>query len=73
MSALGQKRTWRSQITMSALPPKADIRPRDQAVCFGPKADIITRLILLLSRLARRSQTVPLCAKSGLMRRSKEL
>ena len=25
---------------MSALPPKADIRPRDQDVCFGPKADI---------------------------------
>src|SRR5213596_161287 len=22
---------------MSALPPKADIRPRDQDVCFGPK------------------------------------
>jgi len=26
---------------MSALPPKADIRPRDQDVCFGPKADIV--------------------------------
>src|SRR5271166_870608 len=25
---------------MSALPPKADIRPRDQDVCFGPKGDI---------------------------------
>jgi hypothetical protein len=25
---------------MSALPPKADIRPRDQDVCFGPEADI---------------------------------
>ena len=36
MSALGQKRTWRDQIAMSALPPKADIRPRDQDVCFGP-------------------------------------
>src|SRR5260370_31289823 len=24
---------------MSALPPKADIRPRDQDVCFGPLAD----------------------------------
>jgi hypothetical protein len=24
---------------MSALPPKADIRPRDPDVCFGPKAD----------------------------------
>ena len=25
---------------MSALPPKADIRPRDQDVCFGLKTDI---------------------------------
>jgi hypothetical protein len=25
---------------MSALPPKADIRPRDQDVCFGPIADV---------------------------------
>jgi hypothetical protein len=25
---------------MSALPPKADIRPRDQDVCFGPLTDI---------------------------------
>jgi hypothetical protein len=25
---------------MSALPPKADIRSRDQDVCFGPMADI---------------------------------
>ena len=41
MSALGQKRTWRDQIAMSALPPKADIRPRDQDVCFGPEADTV--------------------------------
>jgi len=27
---------------MSPLPPKADIRPRDQDVCFGPKADSCT-------------------------------
>jgi hypothetical protein len=26
---------------MSALPPKGDIRPRDQDVCFGPKPDIV--------------------------------
>ena len=26
---------------MSALPPKADIRPRDQDVCFGPKAEVV--------------------------------
>ena len=40
MSALGQKRTWRPQFVMSALPPKADIRPCDQDVCFGPQGDI---------------------------------
>jgi hypothetical protein len=41
MSALGQKQTWRDQIAMSALPPIADIRPRDQDVCFGPKPDML--------------------------------
>jgi hypothetical protein len=40
MSALGQKRTFRNVQSMSALPPKADIRPRDQDVCFGPQADL---------------------------------
>ena len=34
MSALGQKRTWRDQIAMSALPPKADIRWHDLNVRF---------------------------------------
>jgi hypothetical protein len=29
-----------NKAAMSALPPKADIRPRDQDVCFRPKADI---------------------------------
>src|SRR2546429_4196208 len=42
MSALGQKRTWRDQIAMSALPPIADIPGRDLNVCFGPIADILT-------------------------------
>ena len=36
MCALGQKRTSGRVRIMSALPPKADIRPRDQDVCFGP-------------------------------------
>ena len=40
MSALGQKQTLRLQFAMFALPPIADIRPRDQDVCFGPQADI---------------------------------
>jgi hypothetical protein len=43
MSLQGHKRTYRGQIAMSALPPKADIRPRDQDVCFGSKADIEAR------------------------------
>jgi hypothetical protein len=40
MSALGQKQTFGSFITMSALPPKADIRRGDWDVRFVPKADI---------------------------------
>jgi len=34
MSALGQKRTWRLQFAMSALPPKADICERVLDVRF---------------------------------------
>jgi len=40
MSALGQTRTWRDQIAMSALPPIADIPWRNLNVRFGPKGDI---------------------------------
>jgi hypothetical protein len=40
MSALGQKATSRDVRTLSALPLKADIRQRDQDVCFGPKGDM---------------------------------
>ena len=40
MSALGQKRIWRTQFAMSALPPKADIARRDPDVRFVPIADI---------------------------------
>jgi hypothetical protein len=36
MSALGQKRTSRPQITMSALPPKADIAELEEHVRFVP-------------------------------------
>jgi hypothetical protein len=42
MSQLGHNRTLRGQITMSALPPKADIDARRRNVCFGPKADSCT-------------------------------
>ena len=38
MSALGHKRTFRSAIAMSALPPKADIL-LGRYVRFGPKAE----------------------------------
>ena len=37
---------------MSALPPKADIRPRDQDVCFGPTADIVTNTRMMLIDIA---------------------
>jgi hypothetical protein len=40
MSALGHKRTFAVQKGMSALPPKADIRPCERHVRFVPKADI---------------------------------
>src|SRR5215813_4141957 len=39
MSALGHKRTFRSAIAMSALPPKTDICGAKRNVRFGPKAD----------------------------------
>jgi hypothetical protein len=42
MSALGQKRTWRRILVMSALPPKADIGSEQSDVCFVPKADSCT-------------------------------
>jgi hypothetical protein len=40
MSALGQKQTCGSEVTMSALPPKADIPRRECDVRYVPKADI---------------------------------
>jgi hypothetical protein len=40
MSALGQKRTWRDQIAMSALPPIADIPRRNLNVRFGPETEV---------------------------------
>jgi len=45
MSALGQKRKFQSVRSMSALPPKADIRADDQDVRFVPKADSYTAAI----------------------------
>jgi len=40
MSALGHKRTFALQWTMSALPPKADMCGALGHVRFGPKTDI---------------------------------
>ena len=40
MSALGQKRTYAVQKSMSALSPKADMCSALADVCFGPIADI---------------------------------
>jgi hypothetical protein len=39
MSALGQKRTFRVALSMSTLPPKADIRRHVRHVRFGPCVD----------------------------------
>jgi hypothetical protein len=41
MSALGQNQTFPRVRLMSALPPKADIVPRDDNVCFVQKGDIL--------------------------------
>ena len=46
MSALGHKRTFRSAIAMSALPPKADITEHCGHVRFVPKADISREITL---------------------------
>ena len=42
------------QIVMSALPPKADIRPRDQNVCFGQKRNSCSAAIQTVTRSPRR-------------------
>jgi hypothetical protein len=42
VSALGQQRTCRAEIAMSALPLKADIRRRHRDVSFGPLTDSCT-------------------------------
>jgi hypothetical protein len=50
MSASGQKRTWRLQLAMSALPPKADSRSYAPNIRFGPEADIAAYSISSLAR-----------------------
>jgi hypothetical protein len=42
MSHMGQKQTSRPEISMSALPPKADMVQHDHDVRFVPKADVKT-------------------------------
>jgi hypothetical protein len=49
MSALGQKQTSRSEIAMSALPPKVDIGERDRDARFGSKADMMMVIVTNLS------------------------
>jgi hypothetical protein len=45
MSAMGQKRTRRSLVAMSALTPKADIGRREWHVGLMPQADIALRFV----------------------------
>jgi hypothetical protein len=40
MSALGQKQTSDCRLSMSALPPKADIRTKPRNVRFVPEAEV---------------------------------
>ncbi len=48
MSALGQKQTCRTPITMSALPPKADMCAATKDVRYGPIAiaDILNERLM---------------------------
>jgi hypothetical protein len=48
MSPLGQKQTLRPEISMSALPPKADIEWHSPDVRFGPQADSCTAANIVL-------------------------
>jgi len=51
MSALGHKRTLGLVRVMSALPPKADINPRNLHVRFAPIADFAKHLFPLVGVL----------------------
>src|SRR5262249_16790831 len=50
MSALGQKQTSEHVQSMSALPPKADIRTKPRNVRYVPKADSCTATIMRSGR-----------------------
>jgi hypothetical protein len=52
MTALGQQRTCRAEIAMSALPLKADIRLRHRDVSFGPIADSCIAAIFVFVSMA---------------------
>lgn len=49
MSGLGHKRTYRTAIAMSALPPKADMTPASMMSTLTPKADIHWRILVFMS------------------------
>jgi hypothetical protein len=67
-SALGHKRTWRHVRSMSALPPKADIRPGGSDVRLGPEADnrchSITSSVELPMESSRPEQQMPKQARA---------
>jgi hypothetical protein len=53
MSDLGQQRTYRAEIAMSALPLKADIRRRNLDVSFGPIAELNWSAPLMVDNFRR--------------------
>ena len=56
MSALGQKQTSRSEITMSALPPKADMTLSKYTMsALTPKADMLSGAMVQVGRATRRA------------------
>src|SRR5262245_32210669 len=74
MSALGRKRTFRGAITMSALPPKADIRQR--AVSMSAKGQKLTSTLsapFILDRLRAKSGQEKLTELRVAQRQAREL
>src|SRR5260370_36707255 len=58
MSALGQEQTLRQPRSMSAIPPKADIRTDDRDVRFGPSPDsCVAAIVGLFDHLVGRTRS----------------
>ena len=68
MSALGQKQTLRLEISMSALPPKADIGPTSPDVRFVPKADVDRSSMFVVSDQISNSRPISMICPLGILK-----